>query len=199
MKFSVNSALERQIKKHLGSIDDLPERVRLFLAVISDSYDNSDEDRVLLERSLSISSREMTEKNQKLQAEVALSAKKAKELEETKAAILNVLEDEKKTVESLRESENRLRQAQSIGRVGSYELDLRTDAVSVSSSLRTILGVEDGRKLTKKVLLGFIVASQRRAVSDIISHHNKANVHFTHEVSILKSNTNEVRWLALSG
>jgi serine phosphatase RsbU (regulator of sigma subunit) len=63
-----NKLLERQLKRYLKTTDpdSNPELVQL-LNAISEAYTHSDEDRILLERSLEISSAELTETNKILQ------------------------------------------------------------------------------------------------------------------------------------
>jgi signal transduction histidine kinase len=60
--------LQRQLKKQFGE-EALPENLEKFLAVISSSYDHFDQDRLMLERSIDISSNEMIELNKKLKKE----------------------------------------------------------------------------------------------------------------------------------
>lgn len=67
-----HSVLERQIKKFLGNvnIDTFPQQWRDLLKVISDTYTHYEEDRALMERSLDISSKELTKSNQKLRVDI---------------------------------------------------------------------------------------------------------------------------------
>lgn len=65
----MNKILDRQIKKEFGDVDKIPEKLKSFLDVINDSYNNFDKDIALLGRSLDISSKELTEANKDLRKE----------------------------------------------------------------------------------------------------------------------------------
>jgi two-component system sensor kinase FixL len=67
----MNKLLRRQIEKSLGSLEVVPQELGPLFDAISDAYDGFDEDRNLIERSLDISSSELSEINQRLRKEVA--------------------------------------------------------------------------------------------------------------------------------
>jgi two-component system sensor kinase FixL len=67
----MNKLLQRQLAKHLGSINDAPVALHPLLTAISDAYDGFDADRRLIERSLDISSQELMEINHRLRKEIA--------------------------------------------------------------------------------------------------------------------------------
>lgn len=60
--------LERQLRKHLGSAEALPERCRALFGAIDETYRHFDEDKILSDRSLDISSKELTAANAMLSA-----------------------------------------------------------------------------------------------------------------------------------
>ena len=62
--------LRRQIRAYLGDEEHLPEEVRNFIQAVSGAYHQSDADRLLLERSLDLSSRELLQVNADLRAVV---------------------------------------------------------------------------------------------------------------------------------
>jgi len=66
----MNKLLRRQIEKYLGELSSPPPGWDAFLAAVSDAYDAFDADRRLIERSLDISSQELTEINERLRQEV---------------------------------------------------------------------------------------------------------------------------------
>ncbi len=66
----MNRLLQRQIEKHLGSTDAAPAELQSLFTAISDAYDGFDADRRLIERSLDISSQELTEINDRLREEI---------------------------------------------------------------------------------------------------------------------------------
>lgn len=65
----MNKILERQLNKIFGSPENIPKGLDSFLKIVSDTYDNNDEDRILTERSLEISSKELGELNRKTREE----------------------------------------------------------------------------------------------------------------------------------
>jgi PAS domain S-box-containing protein len=58
---NLNSVLQRQLKKHFGALENIPENLNSILSVVSDTYDHNDKDRKMLERSIESSSSEMKE------------------------------------------------------------------------------------------------------------------------------------------
>lgn len=86
----LHKTLERQIGKSLGDSrkDISPEVVRL-LQIVSDTYMHFDEDRALIERSLDISSKELTGINEKLKANNEELRAKTIELEHFNRLMIN--------------------------------------------------------------------------------------------------------------
>ncbi len=67
----MHKLLERQIKEHLEGFDQPSiDKLQPLFAVINEAYETADKDRVLTERSVDISSREMADKNHQLELEV---------------------------------------------------------------------------------------------------------------------------------
>ncbi|HDZ25071.1 hypothetical protein LCGC14_1082090 [marine sediment metagenome] len=65
----MNKLLQRQIKKFTRGSDSLHEEIKPLLYGISDAYDSFDIDRSLIERSLDLSSKELTDANKRLRQE----------------------------------------------------------------------------------------------------------------------------------
>lgn len=59
MDITLNKLLNRQIKRHFGTADNVPEDLRGFLADISDTYNSRDEEAKLFQNVLDISSLEL--------------------------------------------------------------------------------------------------------------------------------------------
>ena len=68
----MNRLLKRQIKRHFGGVDNLPEDLLPLFEAISRSYDHYEEDRLLLERAMDISSEELMAVNKQLRAEAKI-------------------------------------------------------------------------------------------------------------------------------
>ena len=77
----MHKVLERQIKKVFGGLENIPRGLDMFLTVVSDSYDHADADRILLERSIDISSRELSEINREMKREAEKIQMSLSELE----------------------------------------------------------------------------------------------------------------------
>src|SRR4051812_45586833 len=77
----MNKVLERQLKRVFGSLESVPKNIEPFLKVVNDTYDHNEEDRAMIERSLDISSKELSELNKRLQLESSALRSKLSELE----------------------------------------------------------------------------------------------------------------------
>ena len=62
----MHKLLQRQIRKTVGSVDRIPAELADFLDLVDDAYQRADKDRLLLERSLDLTSRELLEANAEL-------------------------------------------------------------------------------------------------------------------------------------
>lgn len=65
---NVHSLLKRQLKKHTIDISALPVECQNVLATVNEAYHNFDADRLLLERSLDLSSQELVNVNSRLRS-----------------------------------------------------------------------------------------------------------------------------------
>lgn len=62
----MHKLLQRQVQKHLGNAKDLPASMRAFLEDVSAAYEAADTDRLLVERSLELTSQELMQRNHAL-------------------------------------------------------------------------------------------------------------------------------------
>lgn len=67
-----HSLLARQIRRHFGGEDAVPERSRAFFEAVNDAYWQSDADRAMLERSMELSSEELIQANAALRQSLSL-------------------------------------------------------------------------------------------------------------------------------
>ncbi len=65
----MHKLLERQLKKLFGSVGAVPETMKALLQMVDASYEQSDADRKLVERSLDLTSQELLEANAELRRE----------------------------------------------------------------------------------------------------------------------------------
>lgn len=132
----MNKLLERQVKKTFGDLSRVPQNLLPFLEIVSQAYDGFEEDRNLMERSLELSSQELTETNKKLRQEA-----------ETQKAIL----------ESLREATATLKPSKGTGEW----LTTKEDAVSLARSLSKLIAEEKALERAKDEFVS-IAAHQLR-------------------------------------
>jgi PAS domain S-box-containing protein len=59
METKLNKLLARQLKRHFGSVENLPEELKGFIQEINETYVNFDDDTQLLQNSIEISSQEL--------------------------------------------------------------------------------------------------------------------------------------------
>lgn len=68
MRPEYHSLLRRQLLRTFGDLDAVPDAVRPFLGLVDDAYRQADGDRLMLERSLDLSSQELLDANTDLRA-----------------------------------------------------------------------------------------------------------------------------------
>ncbi len=86
----MNRLLKRQIKRHLGGLENVPDSMLPFLEAIDRSYQHYEEDRLLLERSMDISSNELESSNIQLSEESKKQAEILNRLKESLNTLLSV-------------------------------------------------------------------------------------------------------------
>lgn len=78
----LHKILTRQVNKYLGdSYEEVCPEIKNLLQAVSETYTHLDEDRALIERSLDLSSKELTEINERLTANNVSLKVKTDELE----------------------------------------------------------------------------------------------------------------------
>ena len=75
-----NKLLERQIRRNLRGISEIPDEFQKIFSAINDSYNHYESDRALLDRSLDLSSKELSSANAKIRDAYAVIEKKAKDI-----------------------------------------------------------------------------------------------------------------------
>lgn len=86
----MNRLLKRQIRRHLGGMENVPESLLPFLEAIDRSYTHYEDDRLLLERSMEISSSELEESNEQLRSDALQQKKILERLKESLNTLLAV-------------------------------------------------------------------------------------------------------------
>jgi len=103
--------LERQIRKYFKK-NAIPENIKGLFNAISETYVHFDEDRLLIERSLELSSKEMNEKNKLLSEEIANVQKNSKEIKHLNDFMINrelKMVELKKNIKKLEDEINSLK------------------------------------------------------------------------------------------
>jgi len=109
----MHKILLRQLKKIFGNdkIEALPKELQKFVLMVNATYEGFDQDRLLIERSLELHSKELGKKTAKLQQQLK-DIQESKEYigkeEKVKRATLNLLSDLKIAKETAEESKSNL-------------------------------------------------------------------------------------------
>jgi hypothetical protein len=88
----MHGLLERQLRRHVGSAEGIPQEWQRFIEAVDEAYRQSDTDRAMLERSLDLTSQELFERNQQLQKQVETERAQAERMEAQGQALLNVIQ-----------------------------------------------------------------------------------------------------------
>ena len=88
MESNLNKLLKRQIKKHFGSSENIPEEFLGIIRDINETYNNFDEDTRLIQNSIEISSQELREAFQ-IQKEDAAAQKETIQKIKEAISVLN--------------------------------------------------------------------------------------------------------------
>ena len=103
--------LQRQIKRFLGDAAKLPPEFAAFLAAVDEAYHSADTDRLMIERSLDLMSKELTEANAGLRKELA-------EHQLTELALKKEKDEQISLFKKLEEVQNQLMQADKLASIG---------------------------------------------------------------------------------
>jgi len=77
---SYNKLLERQIRRNLKGVEEIPEEYKPLLQAISDAFDHNQADRAMIERSLDVSSQELNVANAKVRKSLLEIEQKNKDI-----------------------------------------------------------------------------------------------------------------------
>ena len=119
---SLHSLLRRQLRRHGGTLDELPPGWRAFIDAVNDAYRQGDRDRVMLERSIALSSEELRDANRGMRSAVTALQHAQRELESRVADRTRELTAANETLRQAaadqRLLEAQLRQAQKMEAIG---------------------------------------------------------------------------------
>ncbi len=137
----MNKLLERQVRKTFGDLAKVPQNLLPFLDIVSQAYDGFEDDRNLIERSLELSSQELTDINKRLREEA-----------ETQKAIL----------ESLRQATAVLKPTEGVSKEW---LTTKKEAVELARDLTKLIAEEKQLERAKDEFVS-IAAHQLRTPLD---------------------------------
>jgi PAS domain S-box-containing protein len=87
METNLNKLLKRQIKRHFGSIDNLPDNIKGIINDINETYNNFDDDSLLIQNSIEISSQELRDAFQKQKQDAAAQKETIHKIKEAIVAL----------------------------------------------------------------------------------------------------------------
>jgi len=103
--------LQRQIKRFLGNVEALPPEFNAFLTAVNEAYNSADADLVLIERSLKLMSKELTEANSGLRNELT-------QHQQTELALKKEKEEQRSLIKKLENAQNQLLQSDKLASIG---------------------------------------------------------------------------------
>ncbi len=103
--------LERQIKRYLGNPAMFPPELSVFIAAVDEAYNSADADRLMIERSLDLMSKELTEANVVLRNELA-------ERHRAELALQNEREEQRALIRKLEDVHSQLLQSEKMASIG---------------------------------------------------------------------------------
>jgi PAS domain S-box-containing protein len=87
MDTNLNKLLKRQINKHFGSTDNLPDEMKGIIMEINETYNNFDDDTRLIQNSIEISSQELRDAFQKQKLDAAAQKETIRKIKEAIIAL----------------------------------------------------------------------------------------------------------------
>lgn len=119
---------------------------------------------------------------------------------ESAGAVLTLRDDTKRLTaeQALRESEQRLRLVQSIGRIGSFDYDLQKDEAACSDEYYQIYGLEPGTRINLELGKSLTHPDDLQRTLDHFERAIAERSPFNQEYRIMRADNGEVRWVSVS-
>jgi PAS domain S-box-containing protein len=139
-----HSLLKRQLKKAYGSPEKVPEELKDFLALVNQAYIQSDQERLLIERSFEISSRELKERNDAAQKEIIAEQqlRKYQEIEKKNVELANEINKNLLITKALKHEKNRFDLAKHSAHIGIWEMDLVSYSLIWDDQMCALYGIK---------------------------------------------------------
>jgi signal transduction histidine kinase len=107
----MHKLLERQIRRNFGNPATLPPGMADFIAAVDDAYKSADADRLIIERSLDLMSKELTEANAGLRNELM-------ERQRTELALMKEKDEQRVLIRKLEDIHSQLLQSEKMASIG---------------------------------------------------------------------------------
>ncbi len=105
----MNRLLKRQIKRYFKGIENVPPDLLPFMEAVERSYKHYEDDRVLLERAMELSSEELVEANQSLRKETEEQKRVLKKLKSSLKTVLSITPEIESENKELRDDKDMLK------------------------------------------------------------------------------------------
>ncbi|GIV33307.1 MAG: hypothetical protein KatS3mg031_0842 [Chitinophagales bacterium] len=106
--------------------------------------------------------------------------------------------DRKKAEELIKENEQKLIEAQKIAHVGSWEVDLKSETLTLSEEACRLFGLKNKKKLTRKEFRNLIHPEDRALVAELVETAVKLKDSFETEVRVIRPD-GSLRYLLTRG
>ncbi|NTW23979.1 MAG: response regulator [Lentimicrobium sp.] len=179
MENGLNKLLQRQLKRHFGSGDNLPEELSGFVKAISETYDSLEDDARLYQHSLELSSQELRDAYLMKKSDAEAKQETLNKIKEAIAALnprdndtingqnnndssllidslICLIEEHKRMAASLKESEFYLREILDSQEVGVTIIDSETHEISFINKKGASLYGADKDTIIGNICHGFI-------------------------------------------
>ena len=171
-------------KEHLHTFAEELETSNEELQSINEEFQSMNEELKSSNEELETSNKELQSTNEELQAANA-------ELQIVNGVLIEREEQLKIFREEFKEKEEKLEEAEFIGKLGVWELKLKTGEVYWSSSLYEIFELEKHRKITLDLLLSMIVPENVEHFRNALNNCMTKGTPFHEEYAIITPNNNQ--------
>ncbi len=171
--------LERQIKRHLGDQTTLSPELAAFISAVDEAYSSADADRLLIERSLDLMSKELTEANTGLRKELA-------ERKQTELALQKEKEEQRALIRKLEDVHSQLLQSEKMASIGQLAAGVAHEINNPIGFVYSNLGtLEKYVQATFVMLELYEQAESAIAVSEVLNHLQAARKNL--DIAFLKT------------
>ncbi len=158
-KENVHRLLKRQLKEHIGNVDELPENIKQFINAVNMAYRDYDHDLQHTEHILKESSQELFKKNKELNE---LNAQQEKIISEKTKDLINIT--------------NNLQNAEKIAGLGNFSWNINSGEVLLSAHFCEMVGLPEYQTQLSTSELGNLFHDTEKianAIEEAVIHNKK--------------------------